>query len=53
MNESLLLTNDWPMNGVNQRRTFVIERHKNTRKWWARELYHSITISITCSVKLL
>jgi hypothetical protein len=22
---------------VNQTRTFVIERHKNTRKWWARE----------------
>jgi hypothetical protein len=25
------------MIAVNQTRTFVIERHKNTRKWWARE----------------
>ena len=32
------------MIAVNQTRTFVIERHKNTRKWWAREVCPGKTI---------
>ena len=53
VNKSPILANDWPMNGVNQTRTFIHERHGNTRKWWARELCHDLGISITYSVKLL
>src|ERR1017187_2125861 len=35
--QSPLWANDWPMNDLNQTRTFRNERHENTRKWWARE----------------